>query len=254
MDLVIDVQAADALRILHNGERRIGYALVNALNNTAKDIQREQRANVSRLFTVRKKEFIMREAAYISFANLTKGVFQASVSVGNQKSPKARLLLPQFETGGQRKGFVGKTVAVPLVGGARPSKESEIPQAFRFAGMGLQAFRGGKKLTRKMRGNHKRGYGVFGEYGRLALPDAGNKVTWRGKSRTYLVPHVGVFQRTGPGQTRMLWAFHPSVKLLPVLHFIVNATAIARTAFPRYLKREVDEAFAHALAPLLRSR
>lgn len=250
--ITVSIDATRPLEMLSNSDRKIGYALVNALNATAKDIQAKQRANVRERFTVRREQFIMREAAKIDFAKFSTARFQASVSVGQ----KPRLLLSEFEKGGTRRGFVGKNVAVPLVGGARPSKEAEIPRAFTFAGMRLKAYRGKKRLTRKARGRHVRDFGVFGEFGRLALPEAGNRVQWRGANRTYLVPGVGVFQRTGPESTRLLWAFRPSVRLLPKLQFIVTGTDVARRSFDRHLARQVELEFARgvrrSVAPLVR--
>ena len=241
-DVVVNVDAANALLMLRNGEKRIRYAIVNATNRTAKGVQIKQRENAARTFTIRKTEFIRREVAKIDFASVSKGIYEARVYVGQ----KRRLLLSEFEKGGTRRGFVGKNVAVPVLGGARPTKQSEIPAQFRFSQMRLKAYRGNRKLTRKARGRHVRDYGVFGEYGRLALPERGNRVQWKGKNRTYLVPGVGVFQRTGPGQSRLLWHFQPSVRLLPQLRFIVTGTDVARSLFDRYLAQEVRNAFARA--------
>jgi len=229
--------------------KQIAYATVNALNATAKDVQAKQRENVARTFTVRKPEFIRREAAIIDFASLAKGRTEAVIRVGE----KPRLLLSRFEKGGARTGFVGKNVAVPLVGGARPTKQSEIPAAFRFAGMNLRAYRGGKLLKRKARGKHVRTVGMFGEFGRLAPPERGTGVQWRGRNRTYLVPGVGVFQRTGPNSSRLLWAFRPSVQLLPQLHFVATGEPVAIANYQRLLKREIEEAFAHNARKLIRA-
>jgi len=240
-DITITVDPSEAILMLRNGEKKLRYAFVNSLNKTAKDIQREQQANVERTFTVRKTEFIRREAAIISFASVSKGILEASVRVGD----KPRLLLSRFEKGASRGGFVGKQVAVPVTGGARPTKRSSIPKEFTFSAMALKAYRGNKRLTRKARGRHVRDYGVFGQYGRLALPEPGNRVQWRGRNRTYLVPSVGVFQRTGPKSSRLLWAFRPSVQLLPRLRFIVTGTVVAHRSFQRHMEAEARAAFAH---------
>lgn len=246
--LRVDVTGANILEQALS-PKQIAYATVNALNLTAKDVQKKQRENVARVFTVRKTEFIRREAAIIDFASVSKGRTEAVVRVGE----KTRLLLSQFEKGGRRTGFVGKNVAVPVTGGARPTKRSEIPAEFRFANMKLRAYRGRQLLKRKARGKHVRTYGVFGQYGRLALPEAGNRVQWRGTNRTYLVPGVGVFQRTGPRSSRLLWAFRPSVQLLPQLRFVATGEPVALQSYQKHIKREIEEAFAHNARKLIRA-
>ena len=61
----IDLQIDNAPLVLRlqNGQRRLAYAVVNAINNTAKRIQDAERRRVEEEFTVRKKEFIRRQAA-----------------------------------------------------------------------------------------------------------------------------------------------------------------------------------------------
>ena len=59
---------------LRNGQRRLAYAVVNAINNTAKRIQEAERRRVEEEFTVRKRDFLRREAAKIKpFASVKQG-------------------------------------------------------------------------------------------------------------------------------------------------------------------------------------
>ncbi len=247
--ITVDIDAAEALRVLGNGERRIGFALVNSLNATVHDVQKDERDHVRSIFSIRKPDFILREAAVIEFASMKRGVLEAKVSAGNQNNPKQRLLLPRFEEGGPRTGFVGRNVAIPLTGGARPTKDSPIDPALTFSAMKLQEFRGGKRITRRMRGRHTRGYGVFGEYGRLAPPitNYGGTSTWKGANRTYLIPGVGVYQRTGPRTSRLIWSFRPSVQLPRELRFVEIGRAVAEIQFAKHLRDQIYEAFDHAL-------
>ena len=131
--LTVDVRAANVLAGLRKAEKRISYAVANALNDTVKAVQRAEREHVGRAFTVRKPEFIGREAAVIrgaDWASAPAGRLQARVSVGQ----KPRLLLGEFEAGGVRRPFAGRRIAVPLTGGpARPSFASPVPAAFRIS-------------------------------------------------------------------------------------------------------------------------
>lgn len=255
--ITVDVQAAEALRVLHNADRRIGYAIVNALNATAKEIQAAERENVRRRMNVRKPEFIAREVAKLDrfgIARVSTGRYQVEIYVGQ----KPRLLLSKLEEGGERTGFVGRNVAIPLTGGARRTKRSGIDPALTFSAMKLREYRGGKKLTRKARGRHVREFTPFAEYGRLGghvlSPDTHAKGSyWKGAAHTYLIPGVGVAQRVGPGKTRLIWSFRHSVRLPAQLHFIETAKRIA-PRFEQHLKAQVADAFNHVLGKLLNTR
>jgi hypothetical protein len=117
IDLQIDT--APLLLRLKNGEKRLAYAVVNAINSTAKRVQEAERERVLRAFVVRKRDFILREAAIIKpFASVKQGRPYAEISVGD----KQRLLLRKFEQGAAREPFTpgAKSVAVPLLG--RPAR------------------------------------------------------------------------------------------------------------------------------------
>ena len=120
MKIDLQIDSTKLILRLRNGQRRLAYATVNAINNTAKRIQAAERRRVEKEFTVRKKNFIQRQAAIIKpFANVKQGRPYAEISVGQ----KPRLLLSAFERGAERKPSTpsARRVAEPVIGGpARP--------------------------------------------------------------------------------------------------------------------------------------
>jgi len=240
----VDVNDAGVLLALENGAKRMRYAIANAERATILKVQAAERQAVrSGMFQLRKKEFIEREAAIISPFPKADTLF-TRVRVGD----KPRLLLSKFEAGAQRTGFVGRNVAVPIIGAARPTRQSGIAPNLTFSAMKLREFQGGKKLRRKARGRHVRDFTTFREYGRLLFPESSPKSQWKGASRTYLVPGVGVFQRTGPGSTRLVWAFRPSVRIPATLGFVKRARVIAEREFPKDLRAQVIETLRYQIA------
>jgi hypothetical protein len=247
--LTVSIDAARPLAILQNGAKRTAFAIVNALNFTAKEIQKGERARVAREFTVRKREFLMREAAVIrgavggsGFASVPKGRFDVRIAVGQ----KPRLLLSGFETGEERKPFRGKNVAVPITGGpARPTFGSTVPDPFTFRGLNL------RRVTSRGQQKHKRRTKV--KLG--AHVTRSGKVQWKGAHRTFLLPETvkapkgGVFQRVGPGRDdiRMVYSFAQPRRLDRRLRFIETGEAIARRVYAAALKHEVDKALAYNL-------
>jgi len=114
----IDLRFDSAVLVLRlrNGQRRLAYAVVNAINNTAKRIQETERRRIEEEFTIRKKDLILREAATIKpFANVRQARAYAEIAVRQ----KPRLLLSAFERGAERTPFTpnAKRVAEPVIGG-----------------------------------------------------------------------------------------------------------------------------------------
>jgi len=214
IDLKID--SAPLVLRLRNGQRRLAYAVVNAINNTAKRIQEAERRRVEDEFTVRKKDFIRREAAIIKpFANVRQGRPYAEISVGQ----KPRLLLSAFERGGERKPFTptATRVAEPVVGGpARPQFSAQVTPELRVQRLRFDRTKTGRR--------------------RAAVT----------RTRIYLVPKVGIFQRIGKEATRAVYFFTRGKKLAPRLRFVETAEKEADKWFAEEMEREVLNAIARA--------
>lgn len=229
-----------ALRLLdgmRNAEKRKAYAIVNAINRVAKEIQGVERRAVEQTLTVRKKEFILRQAAIIKpFASVKKGIMHAQISVGR----RPRLLLRQFEQAHERVGQAAlrklgeKGVAVPVIGGARPSKSRVVPEDLWIG-----------KLHLKRPPRPRRAKGARRVVGPGLAPPKPQPLVPRGLQRTYLVPHVGIFQRR-EGGVRMLWAFLPRVSKAKMFKFGERAMRVA-VKLDKYLHEEIGKTIRHAL-------
>lgn len=200
----VKVDTAPLILRLEKGQRRLAYVVANALNNTARDIQAAERAEVGADLTIRKQDFIRRQAAIIKpFASPRLGRAFVDISVGQ----KSRLLLSTFEQGGDRPPFKGQSVAVPITGeAARPSFGESVPTEMRFT----KLF-GGRKRDR------------------------------RGAERTYIVPGVGVFQRNG-AETNLIYSFEKNVRVGKRLHFVATASRVAQERFRSHLEDETTKA------------
>ncbi|MBK7046462.1 MAG: hypothetical protein IPH48_08135 [bacterium] len=216
MRIDLQIDSAPLVLRLQNGQRRLAYAVVNAINNTAKRIQAVERRRVEEEFTVRKKEFIQRQAAVIKpFANVQQGRPYAEIGVGQ----KPRLLLSAFERGAERKPFTqgARRVAEPVIGGpARPQFAAQVTPELRV---------GRLRFDRTKTGRRRAG------------------VT---RTKTYLVPEVGIFQRISPVATRLVYFFAKGKKIKPRLHFVETAEKEADRWFREEMEREVLNAIARA--------
>jgi hypothetical protein len=215
MRIDLQIDSAQLVLRLQNGQRRLAYAVVNAINNTAKRIQDAERRRVEEEFTVRKKDLIRREAAIIKpFASVRQARAFAEIAVGQ----KPRLLLSAFERGAERKPFTpaARSVAEPVVGGpARPRFTQPVTPELRV---------GKLRFDRTKTGRRRAG------------------VT---RTKTYLVPKFGIFQRVGE-VTRAVYLFTRGKKIAPRLHFVETAEKEADKWFREELEREVVNAIARA--------
>ena len=223
MRINVQVHQATLLLRMRNGEKRLAYGVVNALNNTAKRVQTAIRAHVEREFTVRRSEFVRREAAKISFASVVKSRLHSEVYVGQ----KPRFFLSGFETGGMRPTARGRRAAAPVVGGpARPSFGQQVPASYRFSALRLTKSR--RLATNESPRRSRRASGGV----RYGLQD------------TYQVPGVGVFKDV-PGQTRgePVYFFLEGQRLEGGrLDFMETATRTANAWFTEDMEREVVKA------------
>jgi len=110
-----------------NRAKRLAYNGAQALNETAKAVQLEERANLDRKFTIRKATFMYRLIKFLTFASARQGRPYAEIGVD---PTKRRVLLGFFEKGGVKPPAVGKSVGVPVTGGpARPSFRQSVKPA-----------------------------------------------------------------------------------------------------------------------------
>lgn len=223
-------------------EKNLAYAAVSAINRTALQVQKQAQENVKSRFVLRQPQFVLRQAAIIKpFASVGQGRPYAEIAVGQ----KPRLLLSEFEQGGQRSPFIGKNVAVPITGSpARPGFSDSVPGNLRITALSLQP-----SLTTAQRQQRRSIKGSSAKETKSMRKNftsaAGAGQVWKGKQRTYMIPGIGIFQRTGPkkADTVMLYKFKPHPQLKPRLGFLSMAQADGNA----WLKDNMDHAIIEEL-------
>lgn len=221
IDVQIDTRQLD-LR-MRQAQRNLVYSTVQALNDTAKEIQRKQRAALATEITVRKKQFMANTIKIFEFANVRQSRLYAVVGLDSRGG---KLILPMLETSGRKQPMVGKNVAIPLTG-------TKVRRSFKNPVASKLAF---DKLD-------------FQQH-----TTAGGHTQWKGKEKTFLIPGVGVFQRvkkkgrktrkaspfTGRAghqlhydrtTTILLYRFQPTTPIKKRLDFRALARGMARTYF-----------------------
>lgn len=230
MKINVNIDSAVLLRRLRHGEQRMAFAVVNAINNTAKKVQEAERARVLSDFTVRKSEFITRQAAVIQFASVGRAIPYADIYVGQKKN----LLLAQFEVGGPRKPQTpgAKRVAVPVIGGpARPTFAHSVPSELLISKLHFT-------LTRPIGAPP-----AAGRRGKRSRKTIGETIRF-GRDHTFLVPSVGVFQRIGRNKSVLVYAFVDHEQLPKKLKFVETARAVTDRWFHELLEREITATLA----------
>lgn len=247
MRIDVTVDSAELILRMRNGQRRLAYATVNAINRTTTRIQQAARDHVQRTFELRKHDFMLRQAAVIKpFASVKQSRPYAEIGPG--KPP--RLLLSRFERGGERPPFVGRRVAVPITGSAaRRSKSSPVDPLYKITALRMRPM---LKKAEKAERRSVRGATTKDTRYLRAVYDrsVGRSRVWVGAQRTYMVPGFGIFRRTGRGRrdTELLYYFDSDVRVQPVLEFLNTAKVIANIWFGEEMQREVVQAVAHNAA------
>lgn len=217
MDVTFELDTNEFQTFTTRMQKHLLYSAQQGLNDTIKDVQKAEQDHLAQVFTIRKEAF-MRRLIKATFANITRGTdLQGWVYIDPNKN---RILLALFEEGGVRPSFTGREmVAVPLTGeAARPDIEASVTPSLRFTAL---RFKKTKLLSRKGKGP-----------------------IWKGLLGTYIVPDVGVFQRTPGTQSVEIYAFKRSVRLPKSLDFYGVGTATAadrwiRNFSYRYLKAKI---------------
>ena len=260
----IDVQTDSAPLVLRlaNGQRRLAYAVVNAINATAKRVQQAEFEQVRGAFQIRRPNFFFgtparpggTAARIRPFASVMQGRPYAEVAI---QAPEGRglvsrrTLLPMFEEGGTRPVFTpgAQSIAVPVTGGpARPTFADPVAPQFTFARLRFVDYQGGQKVQREGQRAGRRDKTLYGTEGRMTLPTRGG-LQWRGAQRTFIATSSkagaqsgalgGVFQRVGPGRggIRPVYVFRHPMHLAQRLRWVATAQHMADVWF----KAEMEE-------------
>lgn len=208
----VKVDSMPLIRRLKHHETRLAIAAVNAINKTAKHIQREMREVVEDKFTIRRPDFMRRMAAVIKpFASVKAVRPYAVIAVGE----KPRLLLSKFERGAERRPATpgAHVLAVPVIGGpARPTFAEQVPQELQ-----MKRLRFDRSKTGKVRAGAAR-------------------------TGTFLIPERGIFQRLSGQAPQVVYSFVRTMRIPKMLGWRTRAQALAKRWFPEYFEREVIKA------------
>jgi hypothetical protein len=231
IDIKVDTSLLDknAKRYAKN----LAYSTAQALNDAAKEAQREIRNNLKERFHIRNEQFMNRTIKIMAFANVTANRPYAEIGVDNTKK---NLILSLFEDGGARLPFVGKNVAIPVTGqAARPSVSDSVRadmtfQALNFTKGPIVKTHRGIDAWARQKIARKRGI-----RGRLAS----EYFVWQGANRTFILfntrraPLGGVFQRVGPKRDdiRLIYSFKANVRLRAALNFVQTTEQAFNTTF-----------------------
>jgi hypothetical protein len=197
---------------LKRDAKRLAFSAAQAMNDTALEIQLAERVNLDRKFTVRKQAFFHR-LIKVGFASVKKDRAFAEVYIDTTKKG---VLLSTFQKGGVKQPRKGRSVAVPITGSpARPSFRNPVTRALTFAQIRLRLHR-----------------------------TASGARQWKGRDRTFLIPNLGVFQRTGgkakDSTTRLLYRLKPAPLLKAFLDFFTVAHREFNEKFERNFRKRLN--------------
>ncbi len=212
--------------LLDGTARQIPFALKVAINDTAKDFQKVQTRQIMKVFTIRRATFAKRAVKIKPFA--TKQNLEAKVSIDPPGGQARADIFAKFETPSIKTPREGQHLAIP----------SDVPRYLRRT-----RSRPSPLKTLKLR-----------RVGR----------TIRGERRTFVIPGVGVFQRTGRrlkrrirrrvravgNKLRLLFKFARRARIDDRLQFVDTAKKVVKDTFPGHMHKS----FEHAMATTRRKR
>ncbi len=213
------LEVAGAFGVLYRDQ--LPFAIKEAINDTAKDAQRAQRAGMPQRFTIRRKAWVERGIKIKPFA--TKRRLVATIAVDPPGGESRADILTRHEERGFRVPFKGRALAVPIE--ARANKQDVVakrnrPKAFAFREM--------------VRGT-------------------GGTRVFKGQKRTFMIQRPDgtgwILKRTGRGKhgslfegTSVLYVLDKSVPIESRLQFVNTVTDTVQVTFKGHFSRSFDRA------------
>ena len=189
---------------------QIPFAVSRAINDLALEVQTSIQEGMKQRFIIR-RDWVLRGVKISHFSSKKESPIHATVEI----SPD-RYFLPRFEDGGTKTPRSGPNLAVPT-DSVRGSRQNIIPGSMRPKAFGFQT------------STTKRGATQI-----------------KGNQRTFIIPDLGIFQRTGPKTLRLLYRFFKSVPIPMSLHFHDSATKVINARFVDIFRKRLAEALATA--------
>lgn len=201
---------------------QIPFATSKAINWTALDFQRAERAHMEEIFTIRRKSFMRQSVKIKPFATKTK--LEAKVAID---SPGGRSdIFAKFETDSIKGPFRGRSVAVPT---------DAVPRT------GAGIIRKGWRPSQLFQNTSQHGQGrVFRQRGNVYV----------GAKNTLLIRKPGgrgtIFLRQRGGDLVALYQLVPFVRISPDLEFIETAQKTVDRTWADNFSRAFDAAVGSA--------
>ncbi|MGE0456424.1 MAG: hypothetical protein AB7I13_00250 [Vicinamibacterales bacterium] len=225
LELQVDADhAAAAMRAIWQDQ--LPFATSSAINRTALDFQKAQRAHQASIFRIRRPAFVQNAVKIKPFSS--KKSLAARVMIDPPGGQARADILTKFETDTQKFPFRGTRLAVPTDNVPRTGA-GIVKKGWRPKDLGLSAHGSGSR----------------------ALPGKGHMVL-KGKRRTvaFLRPggRGGIFERDGDELVPLYW-FVPSVPIKPTLHFESNTKRTVERQWASNFTTAFDRAINTARAP-----
>lgn len=213
--------------------KKIPYATNNALTRTAQELVELERGELVKEFHIR-TDFTLKRVKIMKYSKA--GSLWTYVGIDQSNVKGGDMLLTMFEEGGTKEPERGSEIAVPLTGGpARPSMDQTIRPSMLYKLLHMQPH-----VT------------------------SGGKTQYKGDSRTFVIPGIGIFQRTAskkrlgasmrlkrqswvtPGgstvqettNTALIYSFSKGVPLRAQMHFVKTAREFVNKRFAIVWRQE----------------
>ncbi len=206
--------------------RQLPYAVKDAINAVALEVQARERVMMGRNFKIRRSAFIMRRVKMFKWAKVQD--LTAVVGIDDQVQG-SKLLMAQFEEGGEKTpqggSILGDRVAIPITGSkARRLFNYKVPTTWKIDRLGLRSI-----LSRAGKGG-----AIQGDKRTVILPITKGK--YKGD--------FALFSRMGVG-----WTLYPvylfisrKVRLRPTLKFVLTARAVVKVRMAALVDQAVEAA------------
>lgn len=232
MDIGITVDTREIEVALRKAPREFTRAIRNALNDTARDVQRAEQASLGRSFDLRRQKFNEQRIKVAPEDKATHTRLESAVRV----DPLGGSLLGKYEEGDDREPRDSKTMPVPLP--RIVDKGGHVKKGFTFASFAPFEEQGPASKLKRVKGKL---------VSAKLVTRGGQKVGRRGTFITRSTKGFAiVVQRVSRGTDkglRVLFTFLERVDLKPQLGFVKRAKAVAPGAW----QRRATEAIHHAL-------
>jgi hypothetical protein len=220
IEVSIDIEPAKLAMMLSGLRSQVPYAISVALNTTANDAQAAIRQTLNGHFTLRREAFI-KQTIYRGRDDFAK----KDRLVATVRVNPARDVLAKFETDTEKRPRRSNKIAIPVFRQETPKKvigkndPRSLPRV-----MALIDQQGGKEV------------GPFKKAQRKAKARQSFYLLTSKRGDRY------VMERTGPENTRVLYAFRRRVPIKPVLRFRATANAEAERKWEQNVSAAINRA------------